>query len=306
MCSLFCWGSSIFCGLLASKLLSGLAHDVLVFRKRYALKGICRNYWNENIKLCFVFVIFVYIMISNGLKLTRVAAFFVGVMSYILKKLFCKHTYAEISQAIEDNRTNIGKASAYTYLYNYLDKVLPGIKRRIESFKLNHESNTSPIPTDAIPTNDHDIIISNKLYVLIPKSGNSPQYETLCKADSDVEYVDDLNSIEMDKDGHKNRQFHNSVYRIKDNKGSYLHFVGEFATPLTAIYKMQNKYKTNQTMDQIQIFYQTLNDCLKQRRVVHGNVCHLVYYDDDPACHPHPISKIMRTILVDEWLKTTI
>ncbi|KAH0618076.1 hypothetical protein JD844_017047 [Phrynosoma platyrhinos] len=227
-----------------------------------------------------------YLWLLMGTELSSCLNLSLMCFCHLWSIIFClqRPSAAEISQQHEENNCNVAQGLAWSYYVGYLKFVLPCLKNSIREFN-----------SIQLEKRNSDLLISektSKLHILIPLSCDV--YDDLQKADSHIQFINNLSEMTVDRAGIKKRSYKNSVYGIRgpDQKTDYC--VLEYATPLQSLYAMSQDenaaFSRQDRIDQAKLFCRTLEDILQRSKDCSG--CYqLIVYDDSEENDKHFLSK---------------
>nr|XP_056718266.1 stimulator of interferon genes protein [Euleptes europaea] len=186
---------------------------------------------------------------------------------------------AEISELCERNNLNVAHGLAWSYYIGYLKIILPRLKDSISVFSENNKSLLKCKKTW-------------KLHILIPL--NCEVYDNLWKADSHIQFINNLPEVSVDRAGIKRRTYKNSVHGILDENQKMHCCVVEYATPLQSLYAMSQDdsaaFSRQDRLEQAKLFCRTLEEILGKSKECSG--CYqLIVYDDSGENDKHFLSK---------------
>ncbi|XP_060110027.1 stimulator of interferon genes protein [Heteronotia binoei] len=186
---------------------------------------------------------------------------------------------AELSEICERNNLNVAYGLAWSYYIGYLKIILPHFKNSITVF---NECNNFLLKCKK----------TWKLHILIPL--NCEMYENLGKADSRIQFINNLPEVTMDQAGIKRRSYKNSVYGVLDENQKMHCCVVEYATPLQSLYAMSQDdsaaFSRQTRLEQAKLFCRTLEEILEKSKECSG--CYqLIVYDDSGENDKHFLSK---------------
>lgn len=251
-----------------------------------AMQRSCRNYYQSEI--------------------TPVVCSFASIY-FLCKLIRVEFSPLRIAKLIDELKgLDYGSGMAHSFYHGYLKLILPctGDERKglIEQISDYEAKNDVHFP-------------SKKLYILIPLSAHCPTtiHE---RSGIKMESGESLDWRRMDRAGVKNRQYHNSVYKIwigKDYKRKPVYVCAEYATPLLTFYEVtrhntpdSREYMRNRN-EIVTNFYMTLNKILKDDPDC-KDVCELIYYKDiDSHGNPYSVEELdVGKLLLDRILRSTI
>lgn len=193
------------------------------------------------------------------------SAFILAFLSILVYRGVTELHPVEIRTLRERWKLAPGYFSAAAYYYNYLKLFIPFVfVDRVKEFQSRH-----------------DVEVTNKLFVLVPKS---------CKR---KRYIDDTEQIERSRElptfklniaGVVDRVYEITVYRVSENldfADGYRCCV-EYAQPLSELWDMHasGKITKNDMRQELILFIQTLYQLLCDENDSY-KVCELLCYDDD-------------------------
>ncbi|NXV97948.1 STING protein, partial [Calonectris borealis] len=172
----------------------------------------------------------------------------------------------EMSEMSERSKQNVAHGLAWSYYVGYLKIVLPRVKKSMEVF-----SRANPNMLACRET--------WKLHILVPLSCDV--YDDLEKADSNIQYLTDLNETTLTRAGTKKRVYKHSLYAIRDEDNKLWHCAVEYATPLQSLYAMSRDecaaFSREDRLEQAKLFYRTLEEILKGSKECAGTYRLIAY-----------------------------
>ncbi|KAK1138233.1 stimulator of interferon genes protein isoform X1, partial [Acipenser oxyrinchus oxyrinchus] len=178
----------------------------------------------------------------------------------------------EISAICENRKMNVAHGLAWSFYIGYLKLVLPS---KCVLFPSIYISLPSCLISDTW-----------KLHILMPLSCTIP--DKLEDEDSNIEFLDNLPDIVIDRAGVRRRVYKHSLYAPH-------HCVLECATPLLSLYEMSKEssaeFSTEDRLEQAKLFYRTLKDILDNSRDCRNSYRFIMY--DEAAEDPHFLSKVI-------------
>ncbi|XP_054841324.1 stimulator of interferon genes protein [Eublepharis macularius] len=186
---------------------------------------------------------------------------------------------AEISEICERNNLNVAHGLAWSYYIGYLKIVLPRLKDSISVFNENNRFLLKCKKTW-------------KLHILLPL--NCEVYDSLWRADSRIQFINNLPELNVDRAGIKRRTYKNSIYGISDEDQKTHFCVVEYATPLQSLYAMSQDenaaFSRQARLEQAKLFCRTLEEILEKSKECSG--CYqLIVYNDSEENDKHFLSK---------------
>ncbi|XP_060630107.2 stimulator of interferon genes protein isoform X2 [Anolis sagrei] len=202
---------------------------------------------------------------------------------------FRRPSAAEISQIHEQSNCNVAQGLAWSYYIGYLKLVLPHLENSVREFNSNQ---LKTIGSELLKCEK-----TWKLHILIPL--NSDVYDDLHKADSRIQFINNLPEMTVDRAGIKKRSFKNSVYGVQGIDQKIEYCVLEYATPLQSLYAMSQDenaaFSRQDRIEQAKLFCRALEEILQRSKDCSG--CYrLIVYDDSEESDKHFLSK---TIIQD-------
>lgn len=269
-----------FCGIL--KGVCYLSEEIVYqFRPRYrsslmkALKA-CFNWKNVCVAVFLCFVSF------KPEDCTRILAACACIMLFKGSQL-SDPLAVEISEICENRKMNVAHGLAWSFYIGYLKLVLPRLKDSIQTF-CDKKGNFVLKCKDTW-----------KLHILMPLSCTIP--DKLEDEDSNIEFLDNLPDIVIDRAGVRRRVYKHSLYAVYDDAKRPHHCVLECATPLLSLYEMSKEssaeFSTEDRLEQAKLFYRTLTDILDDSRDCRNSYRFIMYDDSEAAEDPHFLSKVI-------------
>ncbi|XP_062608695.1 stimulator of interferon genes protein-like, partial [Saccostrea cucullata] len=161
---------------------------------------------------------------------------------------------------------NLAHGFAWGYYFGYLKIILPNLNARAREWRNE---------------NGKDGKMSDKLFLLFPRSCRCG--DSLSDEYPLIEHVGHLPVITKNRAGTVARQYRNSIYSVKDDKGVEYYFVGEYVTVIHTMYEMEQNAKTGlQTGEkyiQAMRFYLAIKDILDKDPECSKNY-KIIFYDD--------------------------
>nr|XP_005989370.1 PREDICTED: stimulator of interferon genes protein isoform X2 [Latimeria chalumnae] len=174
----------------------------------------------------------------------------------------------EVSEIYERNRIGVAHGLAWSYYLGYLKLVLPELEDRIKSYNVSHGNLLKHKETW-------------RLHILLPLSCSI--FDNLADVDSNIEFLDNLSELQINRAGIKGRSYKHSLYQVLDEDKRPHYCILEYATPLKSLLEMSKEASAEFTkedrLEQTKLFYRTLKDILDNSQECRGRF-RLVIYDD--------------------------